>query len=237
MNTGLDEVATVELEIGFAVVELSWMGVRNPVVGSSENSEMLLDPRFNTYTYCPFTSVVTAMGLVPAANGDPDTSVNAPVVELMVSTETEFAAESATKAKFSPGSKLIAIGPAATKKGEPATCCRAPVLAIVYASTPDSSGLATYRNLSDGLTTSELGFDPLANGDPEIGVNVPSLAIANTEMFAEAEFNAKSKLPLEFIARETGLTAVETCVFISSSAPVFASMLKIEMLFPSWFAA
>jgi len=71
--------------------------------------------------------VATAPGTFPAANGDPLTSVNAPLAELMVNTETLFEPPFATYKNLPEKSTATSFGPVPAAVGEPARGARAPV--------------------------------------------------------------------------------------------------------------
>jgi len=80
--------------------------------------------------------VATPPGVVPAANGDPLTSVNAPVARLMLNTETLFEPPFATYKNRPEKSTAISFGPVPAVKGEPASGDKAPVDgSIEYAET------------------------------------------------------------------------------------------------------
>src|SRR5438105_1961222 len=65
--------------------------------------------------------------------------------------------------------------------------------------------LATYKNFPDGCTATEIGFFPVAKGDPEVTVRAPvplSMAIPDTVL--ALKFAAYRKCPEGSIARASG---------------------------------
>jgi hypothetical protein len=91
---------------------------------------MSLELLLPTKTNLPLGSTLRAAGTLPAATGEPLTRVNAPVVALMVYSETLFELEFATYANFVLGSTATAEGFIPAANGEPAMALSAPVVAF-----------------------------------------------------------------------------------------------------------
>ena len=65
------------------------MGVNAPELLLIKYADMV-ESRFAAYAYLPDGSTRTIIGTLPAANGEPATVANAPVLELMVYAEMAF---------------------------------------------------------------------------------------------------------------------------------------------------
>src|SRR6266446_6393018 len=93
-----------------ATVGVTVVGVSAPVA-SMLKAETLVEPTFATYANFPDGSTVTEAGPNPAGNGDPATTVNAPVVALMLKAETLLELSFATYANLPEGSTVTESGP------------------------------------------------------------------------------------------------------------------------------
>src|SRR5260370_35805467 len=92
--------------------------VRTPEVPSMLYIVTSLESSPDTYKNFPEGSTVSHAGSIPAAKGEPATSLRAPVVEFRVQAETWLESPFATTANLPAGSRAKWHGPAPAGKGD-----------------------------------------------------------------------------------------------------------------------
>jgi hypothetical protein len=116
------------------------------------------------------------LGLLPAVKGEPATGVSAPLVVLMVKTETLAEPPLATFRNLPEGSTATARVPLPAAKGEPVTRVRAPLAALMVKALTEPPPVATYTNFPEGSTVTAKAPDEL-KGEPAIAVSAPLVAL------------------------------------------------------------
>jgi hypothetical protein len=155
----------------------------------------------------------TERGLLPVANGDPDTSFSAPDEEFTENTDVVLAVLLAVARKTFPdmdGLNATEAGVKPVANGDPGISASAPV--VVFTANTDTvlaAALAAARKTfpdMDGLNATDSGPEPAVNGDPDTGVSPPVERFTeNTETVSSPEFaTARKRFP-----DTTGLNATE----------------------------
>src|SRR5579864_1788623 len=151
---------------------------------------MLFDPRLAATSTPLWESMAREVGCAPAANGEPEMAVGAPLLASMVKPRIWLAETSATKRNLEPESTATQEGAAPAENGEPVMAVKPPPEAMVKPDTVCSAGLATYRNFPLPDTAIETGPVAVANGDPLTAVRLPVLlSTEKAEMLFDPPFN------------------------------------------------
>jgi|SRR6266446_8659743 len=105
---------------------------------------MFVEDWFPTKRNLPVVSMAVNTGVLPELNGDPESSVSAPVLESMEKAETSFDPELATYRNFSEVATARDMGLVPALNGDPEIAVNAPELeSTVNADTLPPSRLAT----------------------------------------------------------------------------------------------